>query len=355
MSHLGHSAESIGLLTAVALGIKVLGPPVWGNLADRGSRHRVIMLTSFAACAASTLFLSATTLPLLLLAAAIYSFFHTGPLSLVEATTMEVITRQGGDYGRIRLWGSWGFILFALGLGPITDRWGVDLVPATLVGLLAAGALITFYLPHGDPHPEQVETEGRKLFHRPEVRWFYLTTLLMQLSHSAYYGFLSLHLEQNGFSKTAIGLLWALGVAAEVGFMLRSGPILARFGLSAILTGSLLLASIRWGIYSMTLFWPLLIVGQLLHAATFGAFHVASVQRVFAMAPHASRGTAQSWYSALSFGVGGGIGLLGSGYLFDRIGAGPLFGLMSAVAGLGLLASLRASRLFARSHHHHDG
>ncbi|MBF0454079.1 MAG: MFS transporter [Magnetococcales bacterium] len=351
MADLGHTSESIGVLTALALGIKVLAPPIWGGLADRGSRHRVIVLTSFAACAASTLFLAGSSLPLMLTAAVVYSFFHTGPLSLVEATTMETVTRYGGEYGNIRLWGSWGFILLSLGLGPITDYWGMGVVPFTLIFLLAAGSGFALFLPKGEPHPTQVDVSSRKLFHRSEVRWFYLTALLMQFSHGAYYGFMSIYLENNGFSKTAIGLLWSLGVLAEVLFMMRSGPVLARFGLSAVLTGSLVLATVRWGIYSVTLFWPLLIFGQILHAATFGAFHVASVQRVFSMAPHASRGTAQAWYSAFSFGVGGGMGLLMSGFLFERIGAEALFGLMALAAGLGVIVSLRASHTFARSHH----
>jgi MFS transporter, PPP family, 3-phenylpropionic acid transporter len=348
MSDLGHSAESIGLLTALALGIKVLGPPVWGRLADQGNRHRVIVATSFAAAAAASFFLLGSSLSLLLATAAIYSFFHAGPLALVEATTLETVTRHGGDYGRIRLWGSWGFILFSLGLGPVIDYWGVGLIPATLVTLLAVSFFLTLFLPHGEPHSTHADADARKMFHRPEVRWFYMSSLLMQLSHGAYYGFMSIHLENSGFSKTAIGLLWSLGVLAEVIFMMRSGPFLARFGLSAVLTGSLILATVRWGIYSVTLFWPLLIFGQLLHAATFGAFHVAGVQRVFKMAPHASRGTAQAWYSAISFGVGGGIGLLLSGFLFEKIGAGPLFGIMAGVAALGVMVSIRAAGYFEK-------
>lgn len=349
MADLGHTSEAIGMLAALALGIKVFGPPVWGGLADRGSRYWVVVFTSFAAFGAATLFLFGTSLALLLLAAGIYSFFHAGPLALVEATTLEIVARHRADYGRIRLWGSWGFILFSLGLGPVTDYWGLGLIPYTLVSLLALGFLISISLPRGEPRPKKVAATERKLFNRPEVRWFYLTASLMQLSHGAYYGFMSIHLADNGFSRTAIGLLWSLGVVSEVLLMLRSGPMLARFGISAVLTGSLMLATVRWGIYSVTLFWPLLIFGQILHAATFGAFHVASVQRVFDMAPHASRATAQAWYSALSFGVGGGIGLLGSGYLFERIGAGPLFGLMAIASGLGVFVSMRASSFF-RSH-----
>jgi MFS transporter, PPP family, 3-phenylpropionic acid transporter len=349
MADLGHSAEAIGLLMALALGVKVLGPPIWGRLADRGSRHRVIVLTSFATAIISALFLFGSSLTLLIAVSVVYSFFHSGPLALVEATTLETVVKYRGDYGRIRHWGSWGFIIFAMGLGTVTDYFGLDLIPATLVALLVAGFAISLFLPKGDPQPTQVEASDRRLFNRPEVRWFYLSSLLMQLSHGAYYGFMSIHLENSGFSKTAIGLLWSLGVLSEVVFMLRSTSLIARFGLSAILTTSLLLATLRWGIYSVTLFWPLLIFGQILHAATFSAFHVASVKLVFTMAPHASRGTAQAWYSAISFGVGGGTGLLISGFLFERVGAGPLFAIMSGCAGLGAIVSIHAAKYFPKS------
>lgn len=352
MSGLGHSAEAIGLVAALALGVKVLGPPLWGRLADRGSRRRVMIGTAFAAWAASTLFLLDGGLGTILAGAVLFSLFQNGPLGLVEATTLEHVDRFDADYGRIRLWGSWGFILFALGLGPLTDRWGLGLVPAALVTLLLAVALLTLALPEGESAPHGESAVKRRFFARPSVRWFYLTTLLMQFSHGAYYGFMSLHLENNGFSRTAIGLLWSLGVVSEVVLMSRSAPLLARFGVSALMTASLAVAAVRWTIYAVTLWWPLLIFGQILHAFTFGSFHVASVRRAFEIAPLSQRNTAQAWYSALSFGIGGGSGLMLSGHLFDRIGAETLFAVMALVAAAGLAASRRAGRLFAREAAH---
>ncbi len=348
MSELGHGAEAIGLVTALSMGIKVLGAPLWGRMADRGSRRRVMIGTAFATGIGSTLFLLGDGLLLIVSGTIVFSLFQNGPLVLVEATTLEKVTRHQADYGRIRLWGSWGFVLFALGLGPLADLWGLRLVPMALVALLLAVALLTLILPEGERTAAAEKRANKPFFSRPAVRWFYLSTLLMQFSHGAYYGFMSLHLENNGFSLTVIGLLWSLGVVAEVVLMHVSAPLLARLGVSPLITVSLAVAALRWSIYAITLWWPLLIFGQILHAFTYGGFHIAAVRRAFEIAPRCQRNIAQAWYSALSFGVGGGSGLMLSGYLFEIIGAEKLFAIMAVCAALGVWVSWRAGRLFSQ-------
>ncbi|MBF0402141.1 MAG: MFS transporter [Magnetococcales bacterium] len=352
MSSHGHGAAAIGLIISLSLVAKLLGPPLWGMLADRGSRYRVIAGSSIAACLVSPLFFYGDSLLLLLTGVLAFSLLQNAQHSLVEATTLETIQRYNAqnnrhpplDYGRIRLWGSWGFVLFALGLGPITDQWGLLWVPWVLTGLLLVGALFSLFLPEGEANPTPDFAPG--LFALPSVRWFYLAALLMQFSHGAYYGFLSLHLLQHGFSKGAIGLIWTLGVGAEIFLLRHSGRLLVRFGVSRLLTLSLTVAILRWSLYAMPPAWPLLLVGQLMHAFTFGAFHVAAVRRTFEMAPHASRATAQAWYTALSFGLGGGVGIMLCGQLYDRLGGEWLFAGMAVGATLGLLAMQRALRLF---------
>lgn len=356
LSSLGYHAATIGLLLSLALAIKLLGPPLWGSLADRGSRYRVIVGTSFAAWLTSGLFFFGDNLVLLLCGTLSFSLFQNAQLSLVEATTLETIHRHGGqqanmDYGRIRLWGSWGFILLALGLGPLIDVWHISLVPWVLSLLLLASALLSLALPQAEIRPPQKESSPG-LFEQPSVRWFYLTALLMQFSHGAYYGFMSLHLESDGFSGTAIGFFWTVGVVAEVFLLRHSGPLLIRFGVSQILIGSIFLAMVRWSLYTIPPTWPILLVGQCLHAFTFGAFHVAAVRRTFEMAPHARRSTAQAWYTALSYGLGGGLGILICGHLYDKIGGEALFMLMAGSATLGILAANRASYLFAKEVHY---
>lgn len=348
LKELGQTPELIGILTALALGIRVLGPPLWGGIADRGARNRVITTTSLMAGVVFALFFFGTGFYWILAVTAGYSLFHAGPLALVEATTLEAVARQGWDYGRIRLWGSVGFILASFGMGLVTDHLGIRAILPAMLFFLFAGALLTLALPASEkPSHAQVVGDGHQsLFSRPAVRWFYLAGLCMQFSHGAYYGFMSIHLEHHGYSRTAIGLLWALGVVAEVVVLANSNRLVTRFGIATLLTWSLLVAAGRWSLFAMTLWLPLLLLGQTLHAFTFGTFHVAAVRRAFTMASLAERGTAQSWYSGIAYGIGGGLGLVISGRLFGAWGGEPLFALMAVVAGLGVVAAWRSNRLF---------
>ncbi|MBF0126039.1 MAG: MFS transporter [Magnetococcales bacterium] len=351
LAHLGYGAQTIGLLTALMQWIKIPAPPLWGRLADRGSRHTVIVLTCIAAFCAFTLFFLGTGVGWVVVATTLYSLFHAGPLALTDSLAMELCVQREWDYGIIRLWGSWGFILFSLGVGPLTDQWGMEGVPWTIALLLLLSCLFALKLPRTTSPPWSGPAPA--LFDRADVRWFYFASLLMQFSHGAYYGFMSLHLQQQGYSRTAIGLLWALGVAAEVGLMVFSKPLLARFGVSRVLTFSLLMAAMRWSLYATTVDLHVLIAAQLLHAFTFAAFHIAAVRRVYEMAPVHGRGTAQGWLSALSYGAGGGMGMALSGLIFDRLGYEILFAIMALAALAGVGASHRSGILFHRWEHAH--
>ncbi|MBF0417320.1 MAG: MFS transporter [Magnetococcales bacterium] len=344
LANLGHGAQTIGLLTALTQWIRIPAPPLWGQVADRGARHKVIFGTSLGALIAFSLFFFDSSLPWIFAVTLLYSIFHTGPLSLVDATAMEQSIIHHWDYGRLRLWGSWGFIVCSLGGGPLSDRMGLESIPAFIALLLALTALCTLWLPRATVrHDARIPVSA--LFQRADVRWFYFSATMMQFSHGGYYGFMSLHLQQQGFSRTLIGLLWAVGVLAEVVLMSRSRALIERVGVTPLLTLSLFLATLRWSLCAITVELTWLIGAQLMHAFTFGAFHIASVRRVHDFAPESARGVAQGWLAALSYGVGGGMGMALSGVLLEHVGYPAMFGLLALSAGVGMLASRRAGWL----------
>ncbi|MBF0628016.1 MAG: MFS transporter [Magnetococcales bacterium] len=346
LTQLGLGATTIGLLMAMTQWIRIPAPPLWGALADRKSRRGVVLFTCLGALVSFCLFFLDDRLGWILAVTVLYSIFHTGPLSLADATAMELAMTHQWDYGRLRLWGSWGFVLCSFGVGPLSDLWGLEIVPVIIALLLAATLLCAFWMP-GVPVPRGAPVTMRTLFAQADVRWFYFSAMMMQFSHGGYYGFMSLHLQHHGFTRTAIGLLWSVGVVAEVLLMSRSRTLLARFGVSWLLTFSLAMAALRWSLYAWTTAWLPLLFAQLLHAFTFGAFHVASVRRVHDLAPVQARGTAQGWLAALSYGVGGGISMALSGTLLDRFGHEAMFALLACAAAIGALASWRAHFLLS--------
>lgn len=338
LTGVGLSITDVGVLTAMAQGIKILGPPFWGGLADRGSHKQVFILASFLTGATFCLYFAGDGFVYLLLVTMVYSL--CGPLALVDTITMDTIHQQGGDYGRIRLWGSLAFILFALLLGPVTEQWGLASALVAIALLLWLGVALALLAPAREvPHPH--DENGQGWFRQGTVRRFLLASFFLQFSHGGYYGFMSIHLAENGYSKTVIGLLWSLGVIAEVGVMVWSAGLLARFSLSRMLNFSIAMAALRWGLYAVTIWPPLLLLGQTLHAFTFGSYHVAAIQRVHQTAPANSRATAQAWYGAISFGLGGSLGLISSGYLYHHHGAAAMFAVMTLAATLGWLVNAR--------------
>ena len=145
--------------------------------------------------------------------------------------------------------------------------------------------------------------------------------MLLQLAHGPYYVFYSIYLNQFDYTPTLIGFLWALGVSAEVLLFIFMKKILAWVSLRSILLISIFLSICRWLIiafYVESL--PLMIFAQLLHAATFGSSHVVAIHLVHKYFGSHHQGKGQALYSSLSFGLGGMIGSLYSGYFWDSLG-----------------------------------
>uniref|UniRef100_UPI002896C4BB MFS transporter n=1 Tax=Pseudomonas sp. TaxID=306 RepID=UPI002896C4BB len=242
---------------------------------------------------------------------------------------------QTSRYSQVRLWGSIGFILTVVGLGRLFEWLSLDIYPVALVTIMAGIFLASLWVPNAQP-VEHAERSGAGGFLRqllaPGVIAFYLCVALMQLSHGPYYTFLTLHLEHLGYSRGSIGLLWALGVVAEVLMFMAMSRIFARFSVRRVLLLSFVLAGLRWLLLGNLAEVPAaLIFAQLLHAATFGCFHAASIAFVQSSFGARQQGQGQALYAALS-GTGGALGALYSGYSWKLLGPHFTFGMASVAA-----------------------
>jgi len=161
----------------------------------------------------------------------------------------------------------------------------------------------------------------------------------MQASHGAYYGFYSLYLVELGFQGWQIGAFWVLGVAAEIVLMWTCSRYLQNAAPARVLGVCLVLAALRWLGIGMAQYWLWLVLLQLLHAATFAAFHISAVTWVRRLAPASRHAAAQGWYSACGFGMGTTVGIMACGWISEQSGYTAAFFACSAVAMLGLLSS----------------
>ncbi|MGB5325285.1 MAG: MFS transporter [Pseudomonadales bacterium] len=324
----GYSARDIGLLGAVMMGTKVISPYMLGWLADL--TQRPMLTIQWSNLAAFLLFLpifllagesgveqGSRTLHLALIIAA-FTFFWNAVIAQYESVTMLTLGNDYHKYGPIRAWGSVGFIISVSLLGWIFERVNISALPCVIAMLLMTIWLSSLRTgePRTAPQPEDLHGLGSILF-RPPVLAFFFGCFLVKFAHGPYYTFYSIYLDAYGYSTTAIGVLWSIGVIAELLLFIYMGALLARFSLRMLFSISLFAGILRWatiGLFPENL--ALIIVAQLAHALTFASYHATAVEWVRRSFGVHHQGQGQALYSALSFGAGGAVGAIVSGLLW---------------------------------------
>jgi PPP family 3-phenylpropionic acid transporter len=253
---------------------------------------------------------------------------------------METLGREKKSYGRIRLWGSIGFITVVLAIGKLIELLSVRvIIPSILIGSLLL-TLISLTLPRDRRSEKPLLTHGAEaLLHRRPVV-FLACAFLMLVSHGAYYGFFSIHLETLGYSSTFIGASWALASAAEILAMVYSEAIFSRLALERVLLISFAAAVLRWLVLGFAAAPAVILLSQLLHAMTYGTFHMASILYMDRLSPPDAKNLGQAVNNALTYGLGLMAGFFINGALYGITGSFGLFRLSSliALAGGAMLA-----------------
>ncbi len=337
LAELGFNAAQIGVIVSIPMVTKVLAPNVWGWLADRTGHYLLIIrLGALAAVIGFVGVLFRTDYWGLLVSAAVFTFFWNAILPQFEVITLDALGSAAHHYSRIRLWGSIGFIFAVVFMGWFFDHFSVLLLPWVLLCMLAIIALVTWVLPALAPHKHEPSPSQflNKLFTRP-VLAFLVASMLLQTSHGVFYGFYSYHLLEFGYTKTQIGLLWAIGVIAEIALFIKVPFLFARFNLWLCYLVGFIAAVIRWWVVAFLAdVGAIMVAAQLLHAFTFGITHAVAIEIVRQQFGQKDRGKAQALYSALCFGGGGAIGAFSSGFIWQWGGAAS-FGFAAFIALLG--------------------
>ena len=335
LNSVGMGAVEIGMLMALPQLTRILAPHLWGWLADRsGQRMRVVRWSGAIGTLAFLGVFAGESFALLCTVLFAMTFFWSAALPLVEATTLSQLGDETARYGRIRVWGSVGFIAAVVAVGYLLDLTSPRALLWVIAALMACMLLLSCVVAEAPavPHPGD-ERPVWQVVKRPEVIAIILASALVAMAHGPYYTFYTIHLVDYGYSKSFAGWLWALGVVCEIGIFVWMSRLYRAFTMRQILIASTLLAALRfvvigWGADSIVL----LLAAQTLHAASFGAFHAAAigvVHRLF-RGRHQARG--QAIYGSLAYGFGGTIGGLASGYAWNGLGAGLTFTLGGACA-----------------------
>jgi PPP family 3-phenylpropionic acid transporter len=323
LASLGLAAAQIGVLLSLGSLMRVIGPNVWGWVADRTrKRARIISITLAlgASCFAGFFFIdSFWGLFALLLAT---GFFTSASMPLAESLTLSHLRGATSRYGSIRLWGSVGFIVTVTLVGYALD----SLPVASLLWMVLATYALSWVgglaVPDVSAAPGQAEPEPVwTILRRPEVAALLGACFLMSLAHGPQYAFFSIYLVDHDYSKAAVGGMWTFGVIAEIAVFLLMPALLRRYSLSGILLVCFAATVVRflmigWGVDLA----PVLFFAQLLHGLSFGAYHAAAVTAIHRWFRGAHQVRGQAIYLSVSFGAGGVLGSMLSGLGWDSIG-----------------------------------
>ena len=334
------SPADIGILMSLFQISRIFAPNFWGWLADHtGKRAQWIKLTAFLGLCGFTAVFWAHGFYWLFFVMAALSLFTSSTLPLAESLTLAHLATTNGHYSRIRMWGSFGFIVAAVILGFLIDFAGIK----SLLWFLLMVQMILFILSYTLPDPKVVAHEHDhysiwQVIKQPNVIALLIGCALMVTAHGVLYNFYSIYLSDHGYSKGMIGLLWAVGVICEIGIFILMPKIMARYSLKTILLVSLALAILRFGMIGAAVdSLAILILAQTLHAATFGSFHAASVEVItqFFNGRHQAKG--QAIYNSVAYGIGGTVGGIAGGYALQYLGGQVTFMLAAIFPLLGFL------------------
>jgi PPP family 3-phenylpropionic acid transporter len=287
--NLGFSGLQIGVLSGLRSVAMVISPLIWSVLADRlNIRRPIYILCNAVSTAIWVMFLFTVEFWPMLIITAFYGMFYAPIISFLEAVTMDVLGAEKKSYGRIRAWGSISFIVMVLVLGKIIDLYSVDII----LVLILAGSLMLAAISVGIPAipapKKDLLAPGAGSLLEKRVIVFLFCAFLMLVSHGAYYGFFSIHLANMGYGSTFIGIF----------------------------------------AHSVTL----ILLSQILHAVTYGTFHMASILYIDQLTPEKAKTLGQAVNNALTYGLGLMAGFFVNGYVYEITGSFTLFLMSSLIA-----------------------
>lgn len=327
LKNCGFDALQIGELSALLVGTKIIAPNIGGWISDHTGRSlRLIRWAMFLAALLFACFLLAKSYRSFAVVTVAFSFFWNAALPQFEAAALFHVQAEPLRYPKIRLWGSVGFIVAVLGVGRLLDDQPIAVLPIVITGLLVVTWITALITPEAHVHktPQKTTPVWRTVF-SVKVIAFLVVYCLTQIAHSPYYIFFTIYLKQYHYSASLTGLLWALAVVAEIVLFLLMCPLLQRVSLRTILLFSLFLSAVRWYLTAQYAdFLVVIVVAQVLHAATFGSLHVVAMHLIQNYFGKHHQGKGQAIYTSFSYGLGGIVGSYASGHLWEQ-GAEQLF------------------------------
>ncbi|WP_213066373.1 MFS transporter [Acinetobacter oleivorans] len=337
----GFNYQEIGVLSSIAIVTRFFAPLVWGWVADKSGKRMLLvrLATWMESCIWLAIFIVPNTFQSIALLMLIFSFFQNAILAQFEGVTLFWLGDQKAKlYGKIRKWGSVGFIVGVFVIGALLEIVPISMLPILLLIIASLAFIWSFTIrePDGAPTSQKKLEPLLPVLKRPTVAAFFIIEFILLFSHAPFYSFYSNFLKSLNFSTTEIGFLWAMGVFAEIFMFSIASKIFQRFSWRSLVVVCLLVTSMRWMLVALFSHY---FVGQLfaqcLHAFSFGLFHLIAMRVIFQNFSAGQQGRGQALYSTM-WGLGVAFGSVLAGHFWKILSGELIFMCASVVVLLGL-------------------
>ena len=335
LSGLGLTPETIGMLLGAGLVSRFLGSLLIAPRVSDPSRLisslRILALLTLLFALAFWIGHQVAWLMVIIVG---FNLFFSPLVPLTDALANTWQKQITMDYGRVRLWGSIAFVIGSALTGKLVSLYDYRMI-LVMLSIGIASMLIGMLLkpsvqPQGESrHQEAVGLSAWLTLVRQSWR-FLACVCLLQGAHAAYYGFSAIYWQEAGYSASAVGYLWSLGVVAEVVIFALSKKVFRRFSARDLLLLSAACGVIRWTLMGWTTALPWLIVAQILHCGTFTVCHLAAM-RYIAARQGSEVIRLQAVYSAVAMGGSIAVMTVFAGFLYQHLHQG-VFWVMALVA-----------------------
>ncbi|WP_017223155.1 3-phenylpropionate MFS transporter [Moritella dasanensis] len=304
----GISTEMIGSMLAFALVARSAGALLLTrNLVSTASLLTRVQRLSLTAMVAFSGFYFLDNVYAIFLLVILTNFIFSPLMALGEAIGAKLVRYNNMDYGKVRLWGSIGFMLSSALTGFLVEKFDHKIILLSII----VGLGILFFLtitpaknmPEGQSAASKPSSGILTILKRPAFWPFLAITSLLQGAHAAYYGFGAVYWQDIGISETYIGYFWSVGVVGEIFFLAFGKRFFGKISIATMFAIAAAGSVLRWTTLGYAVDVAPIMVSQLLHGVTFGVAHMASMRYMSECVSEEDAVATQSIYAALPFSL----------------------------------------------------
>lgn len=226
----GLPASQIGFITSIGLITTVVMNPIWGYLADKTGKHILILKMAFLSAAGiGALYYGARSFLLILIVVILFESLRAPMMPMLEYISSNYCEKYQYDFGKVRVFGSWGFLLVAMATGFMVAGLELELFGRTLgfdgfislefatfgifIMMNVVAFILLFLLPKADRKTRKVSAHHQKTFGKQEVKELLTNRRFVFILVLTMIGFMTV---ESAYSYATMHLVETLGASASI-------------------------------------------------------------------------------------------------------------------------------------------